>query len=131
MTVNHQHRGLVLVLEDVRETATLIRSLLIKSGFSVVLAEDEQAAIMRARLETPDVLLICLGLATDQLVSVADRIRDAAELGGNLPMVVSCTETLPEGLEVKVCDTTYLVRPDDFDQLRRMLARLASVGTVN
>ncbi len=126
MTVDHRRRGLVLVLEDDRETATLIRSLLTSSGFCVTLAEDEEAAILRARVEAPDVIVICLGLETDQLIAVADRIRANAGSTKQLPIVIFSVQTIPEGSEIEVRRTTYLARPDDFNQLRRMLDRLLS-----
>lgn len=124
--MNATYRGFVLVLEDVRETATLIRSMLTSSGFCVALAEDEQAAIDRARVGFPDVILICLGSNTDQLIATADRIRQNAGLPKQLPIVISCTQTIPEGSELEVRGTTYLVKLDDFDQLRKMLGRLSS-----
>ena len=126
MTIDHRRRGLVLVLEDVRETATLIRSLLTSSGFCVALAQDEQDAIARARAEAPDVVVICLGLDTTQHIAVADRIRKDAGLARQLPIVIFCVPTIPEGSEVEICETTYLLRPDDFNQLRKMLGRLLS-----
>lgn len=126
MTIDHRRRGLVLVLEDIRETATLIRSLLTSSGFCVALAQDEQDAIARARTEAPDAVVICLGLDTTQHLAVAERIRKDAGLTKQLPIVIFCASTIPEGSEVEVCETTYLARPDDFNQLRRMLGRLLS-----
>lgn len=128
MAVCHQRLRFVLVLEDVRETATLIRSLLTSSGFCVALAADEEDAIARARAEVPDVIVISLGLDTDQLIAAADRIRDNAGLTEQLPIVIFCVPTIPEGSEIEVGANTYLARLDDFNQLRTMLGRLLPVG---
>src|ERR1700722_6512856 len=113
MTVSDLKRRFVLVLEDVRETATLIRSLLTSSGFRVALAADEEDAITRARAEPPDVVVISLGLETEQLIAVADRIRENAGMAKQLPIVIFCVPTIPEGSEIEVRAKTYLVRLDD------------------
>ena len=126
MALTHRTRRSVLVLEDVRETATLIRSLLTSSGFYVALATDEQDAITRARAEVPDVMVISLGLDTDQLIATANRIRERAQMRGQLPIVIFCVPTIPEGTEIEVRTNTYLARPNDFNQLRKMLGRLIS-----
>jgi CheY-like chemotaxis protein len=129
MTLSDLKRGFVLVLEDVRETATLIRSLLTSSGFRVALAADEEDAITRARAEPPDVVVISLGLETEQLIAVADRIRENAGMAEQLPIVIFCVPTIPEGSELEVRAKTYLVRLDDFNQLRTMLGRLLATGS--
>jgi two-component system, OmpR family, phosphate regulon response regulator PhoB len=129
MTISNLKRRFVLVLEDVRETATLIRSLLTSSGFRVVLAADEQDAITRARAEPPDVVVISLGLETEQLIAVADRIRVNAGMAEQLPIVIFCVPSIPEGSEIEVHAKTYLVRPNDFNQLRSMLGRLLAAGS--
>lgn len=126
MAVEPRKPGCVLVLEDVQETATVIRQLLNRSGFCVALAADEQDAITQARAEAPDVVVISLGLETDQLIAVADRIRERAGITKQLPIVIFCVPTIPEGSEVEVRTMTYLTRLDDFNQLRNMLGRLVS-----
>ena len=129
MKVNTSQRRLVLVLEDVRETATLIRSLLIKSGFRVMLAEDEQDAIASLGAEPPDVIVICLGLETEEHIAVADRLRKNAGMAEQPPIVIFCVRTIPEGSEMEVRAKTYLIRPDDFNQLRTMLCRLLATNS--
>jgi CheY-like chemotaxis protein len=129
MMVSDLKRRFVLVLEDVRETATLIRSLLTSSGFRVALAADEEDAITRARAEPPDLVVISLGLETAQLIAVADRIRENAGMAEPLPIVIFCVPTIPEGSEIEVGAKTYLVRLDNFNQLRTMLGRLLATGS--
>jgi CheY-like chemotaxis protein len=129
MTVGDLNSRFVLVLEDVRETATLIRSLLTSSGFRVALAADEEDAITRARAEPPDVVVISLALETEQLIAAADRIRENAGMAEELPIVIFCVPTIPEGSEIEARAKTYLVRLDDFNQLRTLLGRLLAIGS--
>lgn len=129
MVIDYRERKIVLVVEDVREIATLIRSMLASSGFCVSLAADEQDAITRARTETPDVIVISLGVDTDQRIAVANRIRETAGMSKQPPIVIFCVPSIPEGTELEVSTQTYLVRLDDFNQLRRMLGRFLSVGS--
>lgn len=129
MASQHRHRHSVLVLEDVRETATLMRSMLTVSGFSVALAADEQDAIRCARTDAPDLIVISLAGSTDQILAVATRIRQEAGISKRVPVVIFCVPTIPEGSEVEIEPQTYLARLQDFNQLRTMLGRLLSAGS--
>jgi hypothetical protein len=41
-----------------------------------------------------------------------------------VPIVIFCSPTLEEGAELAIGESTYVVRPDNFDQLRTLLKRL-------
>jgi hypothetical protein len=53
------------------------------------------------------------------------RIREKSGLTDRVPIVVFCVATLAEGTEAEVGYNIYFARPDNFDQLRRLLNRLA------
>ena len=115
---------IILVVEDVHETRDGIEKLLIADGYRVALARDEHDAIESAHRTRPDLILVSLaGLPLDVMVS-ARSIQRRAEVGEHVPVVVFCIEGLAEGEEVEIEENVYLTRPDNFNQLRRFIARL-------
>jgi two-component system, OmpR family, response regulator MprA len=114
----------VLVVEDVAETRDGIEKLLKADGYRVAVARDERDAIESAQRNRPDLILVSLaGLPREVIVS-ARRIRDRAEVGESVPVVVFCIEEIGEGDEVAIGQNVYVTRPDNFNQLRSFLARL-------
>ena len=63
------------------------------------------------------------GLLHDVVIA-ARRIRELAALGENVPVVVFCIAEIDEGDEVAIGQNVYITRPDNFNQLRTLLARL-------
>ena len=115
---------IILVVEDVHETRDGIEKLLIADGYRVALARDERDAIESAHRMRPDLILVSLaGLPLDVVLS-ARSIRQRAEVGQHVPVVVFCIEGIAEGEEVEIGENVYLTRPDNFNQLRRFIARL-------
>ena len=114
---------LILVVEDVRETSDGIERLLKADGYRVALARDELDAIESARLRRPDLILVSwTGLSGEVLATVC-RIRERSAVGNQIP-VVFWVEDIDEGEEVAVGGNVHLTRPDSFNQLRGLLARL-------
>jgi two-component system response regulator MprA len=119
-----QKSQLILVVEDVHETRDGIEKLLKADGYRVALARDERDAIESARLKRPDLILVSLaGLPGEVLVAVRS-IRERADVGDEVPVVVFCIEDIGEGDEVAVGRNVYVTCPDNFNQLRTLLARL-------
>ena len=115
---------IILVVEDVHETRDGIEKLLIADGYRVALARDEHDAIESAHRTRPDLILVSLaGLPLDVVLS-ARSIRQRAEVGEHVPVVVFCIEGLAEGEEAEIEENVYITRPDNFNQLRRFIARL-------
>ena len=65
------------------------------------------------------------GLPNNVLVTVS-RIRKEAGVGDEIPVVIFCAQEVPEGEEVAIGGNVYLTNPDNFNQLRNLLARLLS-----
>jgi two-component system, OmpR family, KDP operon response regulator KdpE len=124
MTSEHQQRQIILVLEDIEETAYLIEKMLKGNGYCVTLARTEEDAILRGRSQSPDLILMSLGLAPERLLATAHRIRQQAGLSQDVAMVIFCIPTIPEGAEMEVGKNVYVTRPDNFNQLRELLHRL-------
>jgi DNA-binding response OmpR family regulator len=115
---------LILVLEDVHETRDGIEKLLKADGYRIAPARDEKDAVESALLEQPNLILVSLaGLPGDVLVTLG-RIREQASVGDQVPIVIFYAEDVAEGEEVEIGGNIYLTRPDNFNQLRSLLARL-------
>lgn len=115
---------LILVVEDVYETRAGIETLLKTNGYRVALARDEGEAISSTRAERPDLILVSVaGLPSKVLLKVR-RIRNEAAVGAGVPVVVFCAQDISEGEEVAIGGNVYLTNPDNFNQLRSLLARL-------
>jgi CheY-like chemotaxis protein len=121
-TVNK--RCLILVVEDVYETRAGIDSLLKANGYRVTFAETKGEPNKSIRPERPDLILVCgAGLANNVLDNVG-RIRNETSVGDEVPVVVFCAQDVSEGEEVAIGGNVYLTNPDNFNQLRSLVARL-------
>lgn len=124
MTLDSQQRQVILVLEDIEETAYLIEKMLKKSGYCVTLARNEEDAVLRGCFHAPDLILMSLGLEPERLLAMGLRIRRQAGLSQDVAVVIFCIPTIPEGAELEVDKNVYMTRPDNFNQLRELLHRL-------
>jgi CheY-like chemotaxis protein/nitrogen-specific signal transduction histidine kinase len=77
----------VLVVEDNRDAADLLRDLLVLGGHRVELAYDGRAAVAKARSFAPDVVICDIGLPEMNGFEVARALR--AEAGPSRPMLVA------------------------------------------
>jgi CheY-like chemotaxis protein len=114
----------ILVVEDIEETRDGIERLLKVDGYLIEGARDELHAVESARRKRPDLILVCLGGLPRDVLITASHIRERAELGEDVPVVIFCIEEIAEGDEVAIGQNIYVTRPDNFDQLRHLLARL-------
>ena len=128
MSTNNKEGGwLILVVEDIEETRDGIEKLLKADGYRVVLARTVEDAILRAKNEPPDLLLVSLAGSTTEIIQVAKQIRQEAKLlEEQVPIVIFCIGEVAEGEEVTIEDNVYLTHPDNFNQLRALLRRLLS-----
>ena len=114
---------LILVVEDVRETSDGIERLLKADGYRVALARDELDAIESIQLRRPDLILVSWTGLSGEVLATVGRIRERAAVGDQIP-VVFWVEDIDEGEEIAVGENVFLTRPDTFNQLRGLLARL-------
>src|ERR1700730_13050022 len=96
-----QRRQVILVLDDIEETRCLIGKMLRGNGCCVNLARDEEDAISRARSQSPDLVLMSLGLDLEQLLATAHRIRQKAAFSQDVAIIIFCVPTIPEGAEIE------------------------------
>ncbi len=114
----------ILVVDDVAETLDGIEALLTRDGYRICAARDERDAADKARLNSPDLMLVSLDGEVSDIIIAANRIRECAGFDSNLPIVIFCVGELEEGCESAVENNIYLAHPDNFNQLRDFIARL-------
>jgi DNA-binding response OmpR family regulator len=115
--------ALILVVEDVHEISDGIERLLKADGYRIALARDELEAIESAQLTRPDLILVNWTGLSGEVLAIVCRIRERLTFGDQIP-VVFWIEDIDEGEEVEVAEKVFLTRPDTFNQLRGLLARL-------
>ena len=115
---------LILVVEDVYETRAGIETLLKANGYRVALARDEGEAINSTRSERPDLVLVSVAGLPNNVLARVRRIREEAAVGDDVPVVVFCAQDISEGEEVAIGGNVHLTNPDNFNQLRTLVARL-------
>ena len=115
---------IILVVEDVQETREGIQKLLIVDGYRIALARDEHDGIESARQRRPDLILVSLAGLPREVILSARRIRESAAIGEDVPVVIFCIDEIAQGDEIAIGENVHLTRPDNFNQLRSLLARL-------
>ncbi len=112
----------ILVVDDETKIVKLVRAYLEQAGYSVVAAEDGQTALIQARREKPDLVVLDLGLPGIDGLDVARTLRRE----GNVPIImltarVEDTDRII-GLELGADD--YVTKP--FNP-RELVARVRAV----
>src|SRR6188508_2495752 len=70
----------ILVVDDEPKITQLVRDYLERAGFGVVTAADGREALMRARTEHPDLVVLDLGLPQLDGLDVTRRLRRDADV---------------------------------------------------
>ena len=131
MNYESNTRLIILVLEDVHETRDGIEKLLKADGYTVALARDETDAIKSAIRQRPDLILVSVAGLPEEVIVTARRVRELSAVGEDVPVVVFCAAGINEGDEVAIGKNVHITRPDNFNQLRSLLARLMSQTSVS
>src|SRR5579859_1125867 len=131
LIVKQRVRPIILVVEDVEETRDVIELLLESDGYRVDPARNEDDAVRWARSERPGLILVSLAGSEATVIATAKRIRQRAEVGEAIPVIIFCTASLAEGAEVGIGRNIHVTRPDNFEQLRAFLQRLLTQPPIN
>jgi CheY-like chemotaxis protein len=124
VTRDNQTRPLILVVEDVHETRYGMEKLLTTDGYRVCLARDEEDAIEVAQQRHPDLILVSLPGSPNEVILATTRIRESANSGEHVPVVIFCVDGIAEGDEIAIGQNIHLTLPDNFNQLRSLLSRV-------
>jgi CheY-like chemotaxis protein len=114
----------ILIVVEAQDMRDSMRTLLLRSGYSVKSARDEEEAVERIHLSVPDLILISPSGTTEQVLSAARRIRRQGGLTESIPVVIFSLTNFPEGLEDEIGGNIFVTAPDNFDQLRALLVRV-------
>jgi CheY-like chemotaxis protein len=130
MTSQNGKSAIILVVEDVHETRDGIETLLTADGYTVAVARDQRDAIDSAQRTTPDLILVGLAGSLREVIFSALSIRQSAALGERVALVVFCAAEIDEGDEVAIGKNVHLTHPDNFNQVRGLIARLLNENSI-
>jgi DNA-binding response OmpR family regulator len=116
----------ILLVEDVEEIRDAAEELLIVDGYHVVSARNEEDAVVKGTRCAPNILLVNLEGSSAAVIETARRIRERTALSQGTPILIFGADTISEGEEMELAGNIYLTRPDNFEQLRVFLRRLAN-----
>ncbi len=125
----------ILVVDDEAKIVKLVRSYLEQAGFAVVEAGDGQTALIQARREKPDLVVLDLGLPGIDGLEVARTLRRGADGERDTPIImltarIEDTDKIV-GLELGADD--YMTKPFNPRELvariRAVLRRTSGAGT--
>jgi two-component system response regulator MprA len=112
----------ILVVEDERQIADLLRRGLLYEGYSVEVAADGEAGLAAARDRPPDLVLLDLMLPGIDGLTVCRRLRAASDVSILILTAKDAVADRVAGLDAGADD--YLAKPFSFDEL---LARIRAL----
>ena len=114
---------LILAVDGDTETRDGIEALLTADGYRVEPARSEDDAVARASWCCPNLILVSLAGTPEDVVAAAVRVRRRADLDASVPIVIFSVPTIEEGAEIALGRGVYVTHPDNFDQVRSLIAR--------
>lgn len=112
----------ILVVDDEAKIVKLVRAYLEQAGFSVVTAEDGQTALIQARREKPDLIVLDLGLPAIDGLDVARTLRREGETP--IIMLTARVEDTDRIIGLELGADDYVIKP--FNP-RELVARVRAV----
>ena len=120
----------ILVVDDDQDVAMGLRVRLRANNFATVFATDAVSAISQAKNETPDLILLDLGLPGGDGFLVMERLNNIASLASIPVMVLSARD--PQANKERALAAgakAYFQKPVDNDEL--LAAIRQTLGEVN
>ncbi len=128
MSDRPDERPTILYVEDDNDTRPVMKRLLNRSGYRVILNINEQDVLDRASdgRVAADLILMDFGWPTADVLAAGRRIRQQATQREDVPLVVIAFkfEAAMEGRNVNVLDDEWVTYLEDGEQLKHLLARL-------
>ena len=115
----------VLIADDDRVTVQLLTSVLKANGYEVRAAYDSMQAFMFAVRETPDAIILDIGMPGGGGLNVLQRLKSSTKTHA-IPVVVLTALTdpkLPDQAKALGADA-FIMKPVVADQLRSTLERV-------
>ena len=118
-------RRCILCVDDNEEIRLMLCALLQAEGYRAVGAASGPGAVVTARAEDPDLILMDLGLPGFDGFTATRFIREEVELRDIPVVIVSAYDTLELRNEAIAAGCTgYIVKPIDPDQLKVLVKGL-------
>jgi two-component system, cell cycle response regulator DivK len=120
----------VLMVEDQEEARAEMKQVLELNGYRVIDTDNGQDAVKRARVTSPDLVLVDLNVPLLYELVAARQIIKSAQLG-ILPVVIVTREDTVDPaamMEVGVRRNEYVTRLSDYQQLEHLLDYLLPTG---
>jgi DNA-binding response OmpR family regulator len=112
----------ILIADDHVDLATTLAILMKLAGYQTEVVHDGEAALLKARLRVPDILLIDIGLPKLDGFQVVKRLRNDNRLKSTRIIAISgYPPEMFKGMVGKVEFDFHLVKPVDFDDLLPLL----------
>ncbi len=120
----------ILVVEDEKDCLQTIAAELRLSGYRVLSATDAAVAVMVARQEEPDLILLDIGLPAGGGIAVMERIAaiDTIALTPIIIITANDSETIKQSA-FKNGAVAYFQKPFDFDKLLEAIQKALTVSS--
>jgi CheY-like chemotaxis protein len=116
----------VIVIVDSEETYSGVGLLLEKRGHRVIEAANDAHALDKVREERPDLILMDTDLSPAKSLVVARGLRERSKLHeASIVVVTSQKMQRPQDDPAPVAPRDYIVRQEDFEQLKNILDHLS------
>jgi DNA-binding response OmpR family regulator len=117
------------LVEDDDETRPLLRRNLVREGYRVLVAVDEEDArdrVATGPLDADLILVNLVGESPEKVLEAGRRIREHARHDGRTPLIVLAEKYGAdlEGTDANPAGNDWITYPEDHEQLRRLLRRL-------
>jgi DNA-binding response OmpR family regulator len=107
----------VLVVEDDQDIRHLLHLQLTSAGYETAFARDAATALSVARKETPDVILLDLGLPAGDGFVVMERMKAIPELEMTPVIVITARDPSQGEKAVALGARSYFVKPFEAEDL--------------
>lgn len=129
MSEQGEDRPTIFLIEEDDDTRPLMRENLVRAGYQVLLAVDEEDALQRVgggRVNVDLVLINLVGRTTDEVLKVGRRICEHAKFDGRTPLVIMAEKYGKdlEGTDVNVGENDWITYLEEPNQLENLLQRL-------
>lgn len=122
-------RQTIFLIEEDDDTRPILKENLVRLGYQVFIALDEEDAMQRiggGQIGVDLVLINLVNKTADEALEVGKRICKHARFDGSTPLVIMAEKYGKdvEGTNVNVSDNDWITYLEDPDQLQNLLAQL-------
>lgn len=133
MNTETAERRTIFLVEEDDETRPILKRNLLKYGYRVIVALDEEDALERVgggQARADLVLINLVGKSPEEALEIGRRIRGNAKYDGRTPLVVMAEKygEDEEGTDVNAGGNDWITYPEDGDQLRNLIGRLIELA---